>query len=278
VAKNSLFAPVDPWLDQYFRVASLLLITAGMMAEITKPVLPHVPSIESRLDPNRHILAQCPLFRGLSPEQIDEIAARMQARGGTAGTLLVAQDEPGEALFLVATGRVKVTVSGENGREVTLAILRAGDVFGEVALLDGSPRTANVVALTDSQVQVLSKEVFLEQVRKFPQLALNLMCEMARRLRRADETIAGLALQDVEGRLSRTLARLAREEGDVSVEGGLLLRRRPTQQELANMVGSSRETVSRTFTSLVRRGLLVPRGRTLVLTERMLNGMNGANA
>ena len=110
----------------------------------------------------------------------------------------------------------------------------------------------------------------LSHMRACPQTALNLMGEMARRLRRADEAIVGLALQDVEGRLSKTLMRLAKDDGDISVDGGLLLRRRPTQQELANMVGSSRETVSRTFASLIRRGLMVPKGRTLVLTDRML--------
>ena len=92
---------------------------------------------------------------------------------------------------------------------------------------------------------------------------------MTRRLRRADETIASLALHDVEARLTRTLERLAKEEGE-QTDGGLLLRKRPTQQDLANMVGSCRETISRTFTSMIKRGLLVPRGRALVLTRALL--------
>lgn len=232
---------------------------------------------ESRLEAYRHVVSQCTLFRGLPQPVLEDVVRRLQVRGGASGTLLAAQDEPGDSLFIVYTGRVKVSVAGDTGREVTLALLKAGDVFGEVSLLDGSPRTANVVAMSDSQVLVLSREAFLDHVRQNPQTAMNMMRELARRLRRADETIVGLALQDVEGRLSRTLARLAREEGDVSVDGGLLLRRRPTQQELANMVGSSRETVSRTFTSLIKRGLVVPRGRMLVLTERML-GRNGLSA
>jgi len=226
--------------------------------------------VDSKLEGYRHLLGQCSLFRGLPVGPMEDLLRRLQLKTGAMGTLLAAQDEPGDALFIVYSGRLKVAVAGDNGREVTLALLRPGDVFGEVSLLDGSPRTANVVAAVDTQVLVLSREAFLEHMRACPQTALNLMKELARRLRRADETIVGLALQDVEGRLSRTLARLAREEGDVSVEGGLLLRRRPTQQELANMVGSSRETVSRTFSSLIRRGLVVPRGRMLVLTERML--------
>ncbi len=226
--------------------------------------------VDSKWDRYRQVLAQSVVFRGLSEEALEDVARRLQVRTGASGSLLVAQDEPGDSLFIVLSGRVKVALFGDTGREVTLAILRPGEVFGEVSLLDGSPRSANVIALNDSQVLGLSREAFLSHIRTCPQTALNLMAEMARRLRRADEAIVGLALQDVEKRLSRTLMRLAKDEGDVTVDGGLLLRRRPTQQELANMVGSSRETVSRTFASLIRRGLMVPKGRTLVLTDRML--------
>lgn len=228
--------------------------------------------VESRMERYRQVLSQCAMFRGLPTAALEDVARRVQIRSGAAGTLLVAQDEPGDALFIVFQGKCKVVLFGDNGREVTLALLRPGEVFGELSLLDGSPRSANVVAQVDSQVLALTRDAFVAHLRAWPQTAMNLMGEMARRLRRADEAIVGLALQDVESRLRRTLAHLAREEGDVSVEGGLLLRRRPTQQELANMVGSSRETVSRTFASLIRRGLLLPRGRTLVLTERMLRG------
>jgi len=226
----------------------------------------------------RHALLSCPVFGGIPEGGLDEVLRRVQLRSGSAGAILLAQDEPGDALFIVVQGRVKVVLGGDNGREVTLAVLRPGEVFGEVALLDGSPRSANVVAMTDAVVAALNRDAFLELLRSWPRVGLNLMSEMARRLRRADEAIVGLALHDVEERLSRILARLAREEGDISVDGGLLLRRRPTQQELANMVGSSRETISRTFTSMIRRGLMVPKGRTLVLTQQMLYGPKAAPA
>ena len=102
-----------------------------------------------------------------------------------------------------------------------------------------------------------------------PQTAMKLLGEMARRLRRADETIAELALCDVSERLIKKLVGLAREEGGDSPEG-LVIRRRPTQQDLANMVGSCRETISRTFNSLARKGLIVPRGRALIVTKRLV--------
>jgi CRP/FNR family cyclic AMP-dependent transcriptional regulator len=172
-------------------------------------------------------------------------------------------------MFIIAAGRVKVALFGENGRELTLSELKPGDFFGEMSLLDNRPRSANVVAVDDATLLVLTRDAFVVHLKAHPQTAINLLSEMTRRLRRADETIANLALHDVESRLVRTLERLAKEEGE-QTDGGLLLRKRPTQQDLANMVGSCRETISRTFTSMIKRGLLVPRGRALVLTRALL--------
>jgi CRP-like cAMP-binding protein len=226
---------------------------------------------DPRVERYRLLLAQAPLFRGISSTALDDILKRVQLRTRQAGSLLVAQDEPGDALFLLVSGRAKVVLFGENGRELTLSELRPGDVFGEMSLLDGRPRSANVVALDDTIVLALTREGFLAHLRVHPSTAVNLLGELTRRLRRADETIAQLALQDVEARLLRTLARLAREEGGQQEGGDLVLRRRPTQQELANMVGSCRETISRTLTAMAKRGVVTSRGRTLVLARTALN-------
>lgn len=248
----------------------------------TEPVLTRaVPALQADTNPEalRHVLKQCRLFRGLSEPELDLTIGCLQLCGGREGTVLVAQDRPGDGLYIVYSGRVKVVMYGAQGREVTLAILRPGEVFGELAMLDGAPRSATVVAMSDAQLLALPREDFMRHLQRNPQTALNLLTELARRLRRADETIVGLALQDVEVRLVRTLARLAHEEGGVRSEDGLVLRRRPTQQELANMVGSSRETVSRTLAAMARQGLAVARGRSLVLTEQLLRrGMVAAQA
>ena len=225
---------------------------------------------ETNLGALRQVIGQCRLFHGLSDSELDLTIAGMQLCGGREGTVLVAQDRPGDGLYIVYSGRVKVVMYGANGREVTLAILRPGEVFGELSMLDGAPRSATVVAMSDAQLLALPREDFMRHLERNPQTALNLLGELARRLRRADETIVGLALQDVEVRLVRTLMRLAHEEGGVRSQDGLVLRRRPTQQELANMVGSSRETVSRTLAAMARQGLAFPRGRSLVLTDQLL--------
>jgi CRP-like cAMP-binding protein len=217
----------------------------------------------------RGLIARVSIFQGLSPEAIDDLAARLQIRSRPAGAIIVAEDEAGDAMFILAEGQAKVALFGENGREITLSVLRPGDFFGEMSLFDNRPRSANVVAMTATTVLCLPREAFLAHLKARPQTALRLLTEMSERLRKADDIIANLALHDVEARLVRTLIRLAREDGDQR-EDGLLLRRRPTQQDLANMVGSCRETVSRTFAMLVRRGVMEPRGRGLHIAAKLV--------
>jgi CRP-like cAMP-binding protein len=224
---------------------------------------------EQRIERYRNLLSQTPIFRGALHAALDDLARRVQVRSRPAAAVVVTQDEPGDAMFVLVSGRAKVVLFGESGRELLLRTLEPGDVFGEMALLDERPRSANVVAVDDVTMLVLDRDALRAHLAAHPQTALNLLSELSTRLRQADETIANLALFDVEARLARTLERLASEGGERSEEG-LVLSRRPTQQELANMVGSCRETISRTFTSLVRRGLLIPRGRALLITAELL--------
>src|SRR5215831_4696495 len=217
----------------------------------------------------RGILTRVSIFQGLSTDTLDDIAGRLQVRTRAAGAMIVAQDEAADAMYIIADGHAKVALFGENGREITLSVLRPGDFFGEMSLFDGRPRSANVVAMTATTLLCLPREAFLAHMKARPQTALRLLPEMSGRLRKADDIIANLALHDVEARLIRTLIRLAREDGEQRDEG-LLLRRRPTQQDLANMVGSCRETVSRTFAMLVRQGMMEPRGRGLLLTPKLV--------
>lgn len=247
------------------------------MIPSARPASVSILGPDPRIERYRNLLGQAPLFRGVSGQALDDLLRRMQIRTRPSSTLLVAQDEPGDSMFLLVEGRARVVIFGENGRELTLASLRAGDVFGELSLLDSRPRSANVVAIDDVTVLALGRDAFAAHIQRFPQTALNLARELGNRLRRADEQIAALGLHDVETRLSRLLERLAREDGERN-EAGLIIRRRPTQQELANMVGSCRETISRTFAAMVRRGLLLPRGRSLVVTDKLIQPRPMANA
>ena len=217
----------------------------------------------------RATIARAPLFAALPINAIEDLTGRVTIRKVAVGSAVVSQDEPGDAMFVIMNGRVKVVMFGESGREVTLSLLKAGDSFGEMSLFDQGPLSAHCLAIEPTTLLCLSREDLMKHMQAHPRTAINLVSEMARRLRRADETIAQLALCDVNERLIHRLVALGREEGASGPEG-LVVRRRPTQQELANLIGSCRETISRAFNQLARDGLIVPRGRSLVVTPALI--------
>ena len=217
----------------------------------------------------RAAIARARLFQSLPLDAIEDLTQRVAVKRVSAQTTVVTQDEPGDSMYVIMSGRVKVVIFGENGREVTLSILRPGDGFGEMSLFDGGARSADCIAVEPTALLCLSRDDLLLHISNHPRTSLNLLGEMARRLRRADDAIAQLALCDVNERLIRRLISLAEEEGTESPEG-VLVRRRPTQQELANMIGSCRETISRAFNQLARDGMIIPRGRSLVVTPQLM--------
>lgn len=225
----------------------------------------------------RTAIAQADLFNTLSAEAVSDLTERASLRRVPVHGTVVSQDEPGDSMFLIVSGRVKVGIFGENGREVTLSVLRQGQCFGEMSLFDGKERSANCIATEPTTLVVLQRQDLLRHIARHPATALNLLGEMAGRLRRADENIAQLALCDVNERLVHRLICLAEEEG-TEVAEGILVRRRPTQQELANMIGSCRETISRAFNQLAREGLIIARGRSLVVTNALMAKANKAIA
>jgi CRP/FNR family transcriptional regulator, cyclic AMP receptor protein len=158
---------------------------------------------------------------------------------------------------------------------MTLSVLNPGDFFGEISLFDGKPRSANVVALEDTVLLVLEREVFMTHLKASPTMALRMLESMSNRLRRSDEIINNLALHDVASRLTRTLVAMAIENGEEQTDG-ILIRCRPTQQDLANMVGTCRETVSRALSAMARQGLVVCRGRTLLVSRTLLESWRQA--
>lgn len=207
-------------------------------------------------------LATVPLFRGLDGNELAAFAAVTRERGYPRGSVIVFEDDPGDALFIVREGRVKVVLIGEDGREVILGILGVGDHFGELSLIDGQPRSAHVIAMEDARLLVLRREDFRQRVQESPRVAWTLMQELSRRLRRADEQIGSLVLLDVNGRIARLLlARLASEDASA---GG----KRLTHQQIAQMVGASRETVSRAMKDFQDRGWIEVERRQIVVTDR----------
>jgi len=181
------------------------------------------------------VLRKVPLFSGLGEADLTAFADLTRERSYPKGSVIVFEDDPGDALFLVAAGQVKVVLIAEDGREVILSVLGEGSFFGEMAVIDEEPRSAHVIAMDDSSLLVL---------------------------RRADEKIGSLVLLDVNGRVAHLLLRMAEDEG------GDRITRKLTHHTIAQMIGSSRETVSRTMRNLVERGIIQVTRKDITLKDR----------
>lgn len=215
------------------------------------------------------------VFHDLSVEQLIRLSRATKSSRWYAGAIIVAQNEAPRGLYLVCSGSAKAVVFGENGREVTVAQLEAGDIYGETAILGDGVLGVSLVASTEATVLTIGRDALLDVLHANPDVSLRLLHEMAVRQRRADEMIGSLALKDVATRLRKTLLSLAEESGETTNEG-LLIKRRPTQQDLANMVGTCRETVSRLLSSMARGGLIVAKGRSLFLSHDLVNAVSQA--
>lgn len=222
------------------------------------------------------LLKKVAIFAGLTPEELSALAGRVRPVQAAAGTVIVSHADPGDSLFVIASGKVKVVLYGDSGREIILSLLGEGDFFGEMSLLDSQPRSANVVATEDARLLSLDRTAFRAHLLAHPASALAILAEMSRRLRRADEVIGNLALLDVYARVARALRDLAQAQGE-RVEDGLLIRSRPTQQEMAGLIGTSRETVSRALGDFARQGLVEVRGRQILVRWGFLRKIEGAS-
>jgi CRP/FNR family transcriptional regulator, cyclic AMP receptor protein len=212
------------------------------------------------------LLAHVGIFAGVTPDALKKLSLALKPLTFAKEAVIVGQADHGDALYIIESGRVKVVLYGESGREMILTIFKAGDVFGEMSLLDGQPRSANVIALQESRVLMLSREDFVKHLQESPSTALNILSEMSMRLRRADEIIGNLALLDVYGRVARVLIDMARRDGEDTDEG-VMIKHRLTQQDLASMIGTSRETVSRVLSEFQRRGFLSMQGKNILLSH-----------
>jgi len=221
------------------------------------------------------LLRQVSIFQHLTPETLADLAKRVWHKQAEAGSLIVSHEEPGDALFVIARGSVKVVLPGETGREIILSILKDGDFFGEMSLLDRQPRSANVVAVEDTELLCLDRDAFQTHLTAHPSTALEILAEMSRRLRHADEVIGNLALLDVYARVARAIRELAQKQGE-PVDGGLLIKERPTQQEIAGLIGTSRETVSRALSDFARQGLLEMQGKQILVRWGFLRKVDDA--
>jgi CRP/FNR family cyclic AMP-dependent transcriptional regulator len=199
-------------------------------------------------------LATVSLFKSLDGAELTKFGELVREKSYPKGSVILFEDDPGDSLFVVRDGRVKVVLVADDGREVILGILGVGEHFGELALIDDQPRSAHVIAMEESTLLVLRRDDFRRRVEANPIVAWSLLTELSRRLRRADNKIGSLVLLDVPGRIARMLL-------DAADEGGAPLIEKP-------LIGASRETVSRAMREFQDSGWISTERRRIRITNR----------
>ena len=211
------------------------------------------------------MLRAIPLFNALSDEDmklVNEIAVEKRV---PKNTVVMSERELGDSLYAIVAGRVKVFIGDEEGREIILKILGPGEFFGEMSLIDKQPRSASVATLDNSVFKVLSHDAFEMALDRAPRIAVSVMQALAKRLRDADRKISTLALMDVYGRVAHTLLELA-----VKIDGKLMVGEKLSQQDIANMVGASREMVNRILKDLSDRGYISVESKSITIHNEKL--------
>ena len=214
---------------------------------------------------NREIrmLENVPLFSGLSTESLAEIEQHSSVKSFRKNAIIISQDDKSYSLYVILSGRVKVFVSGEDGREAVLNYQGAGDYFGDLALIDKQPRVASVMATEASKFMIISRQDFLTCLSRNPEIAINLIKPMTQRMRMLAKNVSSLALMDVYGRVARILLQQAVEKEGEMVTG------RITQQEIAEMVGASRAMVSRILKDLKTGGYISVHNKCVTIHQKL---------
>jgi CRP/FNR family cyclic AMP-dependent transcriptional regulator len=212
-------------------------------------------------------LAAIPFFGGLDPDALERLAASMRSRRFRRGEVIFHIGDPGDALFVIVSGEVKISLPSETGDEAILATLRPGDVFGELALLDGAPRSASASALMPTETVILPRDRFRELIATETGVRDALLASIAGELRRLTTHVEELHFLDITGRLAARLVRLAQESGTPLADGSLRLRTNLTQADLAAMVGCTRQSVNKLLGQFTDDGLLRLERDGIVVTD-----------
>jgi CRP/FNR family cyclic AMP-dependent transcriptional regulator len=217
------------------------------------------------------VIRKAPIFTGLDASAADALRASMNLVKLRKGQSLFKEGDDGDHLFVVSSGKVKLGTKSVDGRENLLMILGPGDMFGELSLFDSGPRTATATAVTDSKLLALGQDKVIPWVKEHPEVSLQLLARLASRLRRTNEVVGDLVFSDVPGRVAKALIDLGVKFGEKRSEG-LFVNHDLTQEELAQLVGASRETVNKALADFAQRGWLRLEARSVMILdyERLL--------
>ena len=214
-----------------------------------------------------NFLKLVPLFASLNDDELDVIVRLSSNVKYPKNKIIFIENEEGNELYIILKGSIKVSKISEGGEEMILAILKEGDFFGDMSLLDGKPRSATVTSNEDSILMLISGKSFEKVIEKHPRIALKLLRELTLRLRKADNLIGNLAFLNVTGRIAGILLQFAEEYGQ-KTEEGVFIKSRPTHQAIANMVGSSRETVTRVLKQLEDKKYISMSGKDITILDK----------
>ncbi len=223
------------------------------------------------MDSTLQLLRKIPLFSELSDSQLDRLSQVIIDRQYRKNQIIFGEGDPGEALFLLKTGKIKLTKTTPDGREQILAFRSAGEIFAEVVLFDGGAYPATAEIIEDARVGIIRNQDIERIILDNVDIAISLLKIMSKRLRHAQTSLKDIALKDVYGRLASTLLKLASEHG-LKSEAGTKISLNLTHQDLANMIGTSRESVNRVISEWRKEGVLdAQRGEITILKPQKLN-------
>jgi CRP/FNR family transcriptional regulator, cyclic AMP receptor protein len=205
------------------------------------------------------------LLSGLEPSDLNDLLALAVHRPVKARRLVCRKGDPGHELFIVLSGKLKVCTTSGDGKEAILGLIESSEVFGEMALIDGQVRSANVTAVEDSRLLVIHRKDFLPFLEAHPKACMGLLMALSQRLRKMDALVEDLRFLDLKARLAKTLHRLAQEYGRTMAGGGIRIDFRISQEELGSLVGATRENVNKLIRAWVDEGVLETSQSTVIL-------------
>ncbi len=216
------------------------------------------------------LLTNVELFSDLDPGEMSQVAGVVQLRSLAKDTTIFNAGDTADAVYIIASGKVKIVVTSTDGRDFILTVLGAGQVFGEMALLESTSRSAAVITASQVEVLTIYRQDFHRLLSTSPSISRKLLAILSKRLRRANSKMESLAYMDVAGRLARYLLDLARDHGQVLGNGWIVVRR-PTHADIAHSIGTSRETVSRMINEFEESFGLVNKGKFTYIREHLLD-------
>ena len=200
-----------------------------------------------------NVLANLPFFAHLQVEELRELATRVKRRSYRHGETIYHKDDAGSTMYIIVDGTVKVSVPSEVGTEMILSILCKGDFFGELSLFDGKPRSATVSCVGSAEVLIIYRDDFLDFISKHPKIAVHIISSLSERIRRTDNLVEDVVFLDIPARLAKKLLELSENYGKKLPNGSVEIDLRLTQQDIANMLGTTRESVNRQLVAFQER-------------------------